>query len=188
MAIWKFELDLSNEENLPLSTRIARAISADIRRGRLRAGSALPGTRTLGESLGFSRSTVSAAYDELVAEGWLTTAGPRGTFVSETLPDVRPVPPSTRRASGARERLGFELRAASRSPLLVPAQRGRLVQWDFGIPDVRIAPLDALGRAYRRALRGHGAELLQYDRYARPGDSPLQVQLATMRHRPARST
>jgi hypothetical protein len=40
----------------PLYARIATAIVADVRRGRLRPGDALPGSRTLAETLGVQRN------------------------------------------------------------------------------------------------------------------------------------
>jgi GntR family transcriptional regulator/MocR family aminotransferase len=49
------------EGDAPVFLRIARAVADDIRRGRLRTGEALPGTRSLAESLGVNRNTVVTA-------------------------------------------------------------------------------------------------------------------------------
>ncbi|WP_440104980.1 MocR-like pyridoxine biosynthesis transcription factor PdxR [Streptosporangium sp. H16] len=59
------------------------ALRAAIRQGRLPAGTLLPSTRGLARELGFSRGTVSAAYDQLVEEGYLTTRPGSGTSVAE---------------------------------------------------------------------------------------------------------
>src|SRR4030095_16929191 len=101
MARWEFAMALERQKGVPLFLQIARAITDDIRRGRLRPGDALPGTRTLAHSLGVQRLTVVAAFDELVAEGWLVNRRARGAFVSPELPEVAP-----RRFSPGAERAG----------------------------------------------------------------------------------
>src|SRR5579872_3533100 len=87
MRGWKLALTLPEGDG-PLFLRIGRAISDEVKRGRLRAGAPLPGSRELAASLGVHRNTVLAAYRELAAEGWITTEQARGTFVSRALPDV----------------------------------------------------------------------------------------------------
>ena len=84
---WELPFELARGKSAePLFLQIARAVSADVRRGRLRPGDALPGTRTLARTLGVHRNTVLAAWQELSAEGWIESA-PRGaTFVSRELP------------------------------------------------------------------------------------------------------
>lgn len=67
------------------------ALRAAIRQGRLTAGTLLPSTRGLAQELGLSRGTVSAAYDQLVEEGYLTTRPGSGTTVVE-VPPCDPVP------------------------------------------------------------------------------------------------
>ena len=66
--------------------QIARSITQDIRRGRLRPGDRLPGSRRLAVTLRVHRNTVLAALTELMAEGWIETAAGRGTFVTRALP------------------------------------------------------------------------------------------------------
>lgn len=55
------------------ATAIYRALLDAIRSGRLGAGDRLPPTRTLARDLGVSRNTVAAAYESLVAEGFLSS-------------------------------------------------------------------------------------------------------------------
>jgi DNA-binding transcriptional MocR family regulator len=52
-------------------TRLSAALREAIRDGRLPAGSALPPSRALAESLGCSRWVVTEAYAQLAAEGYL---------------------------------------------------------------------------------------------------------------------
>ncbi|MGB3736207.1 MAG: PLP-dependent aminotransferase family protein [Ilumatobacter sp.] len=67
------------------------ALRRSIRSGRLAPGAAIPSTRSLATDLGVSRSTVVAAYDQLVAEGYLSAARGSATRVaslrSPTTPD-----------------------------------------------------------------------------------------------------
>ncbi len=90
MCAWDVNLSLGASSELPMFLRIARAISNEVRRNRLRPGDRLPGSRTLAKALQVHRNTVVAAYTELLREGWIETRRAGSTFVSRTLPDVRP--------------------------------------------------------------------------------------------------
>ncbi|MBL9038366.1 MAG: GntR family transcriptional regulator, partial [Archangium sp.] len=94
----------------PQFLRIAEAVTAEIRRGRLRAGARLPGSRVLARMLGVHRNTVLAALAELEAQGWVTAVRATGTFVAESIPEPAAAPPSE-----PATRLGFRLPPA---PLL----------------------------------------------------------------------
>src|SRR5690348_11071149 len=61
-----------------------------VRTGRLAAGSRLPSSRALAADLGVARNTVAAAYDQLVAEGWLEARQGSGTRVAERAASARP--------------------------------------------------------------------------------------------------
>src|SRR5512140_3509826 len=124
MSAWTVAFDLEaiprdGAPSGPTFLRIARAISDDIRRGRLRAGNALPGSRTLATSLGVHRNTVLAAYRELLAEGWIACEEARGTFVSTQIPDVSPRRFSAHAAvaQAIATRSGFELGPSLVAPL-----------------------------------------------------------------------
>jgi GntR family transcriptional regulator / MocR family aminotransferase len=60
--------------------------------GRLRPRSRVPSTRALAAALGVSRATITTAYDQLLAEGYLETAHGAGTFISRELPDSGTLP------------------------------------------------------------------------------------------------
>ncbi|MEV4259090.1 GntR family transcriptional regulator, partial [Spirillospora sp. NPDC049652] len=57
------------------------ALRAAIQDGRLPAGTLLPSTRGLAHDLGFSRGTVTAAYDQLAEEGFLAIRPGAGATV-----------------------------------------------------------------------------------------------------------
>jgi len=90
MRTWDLNLTLDATADLPMFLRIARAISNEVRRHRLRPGDPLPGSRTLAKALQVHRNTIVAAYLELLREGWIETRRAGGTFVSRTLPDAAP--------------------------------------------------------------------------------------------------
>jgi GntR family transcriptional regulator / MocR family aminotransferase len=60
-----------------------------VRAGRLPAGTRLPSTRTLAADLGVARGTVTSAYEQLVAEGYLTARQGSGT-VAGSVPSLAP--------------------------------------------------------------------------------------------------
>jgi GntR family transcriptional regulator/MocR family aminotransferase len=132
--------------------RVAASIAEDIRRGALRAGDRLPSTRALAGQLTVNRNTVVAAYDELVAQGWVTARGPGGTFVSEALPErpARRAPAAAPR--GIPVRPGFDVRSLPPSRAL-PGPYSVRYQISLGIPDTRLLPSATISAAYRRALR-----------------------------------
>jgi GntR family transcriptional regulator/MocR family aminotransferase len=150
LATWWSALELRVDASQPLFLQIARVVSEEVRRGRLKPGDALPGSRTLAELLGVHRNTVLTAYRELAAEGWIETSRARGTFVSRRLPERSPTRP--RRARGAEP--AFAVRAGRRELELITGEvpRGALALHG-GVPDLRLVPVAALARAYRRALR-----------------------------------
>ncbi len=153
---WDFKIVVNRKARAAVYLQIAHAIIEEIRRGRLAPGSVLPGTRELAESLSINRKTVIQAFDELVAQGWVTTDGTRGTFVSSHLPTVDT---SRNGRNGAREpkRTGmpsqpdFQIRGSGPDLSLQLAGKGMLA-FDDGAPDTRLLPVNQLARAYRHAV------------------------------------
>jgi GntR family transcriptional regulator / MocR family aminotransferase len=162
MRSWELAVRLDPAADLPVFLQIARAVSSDVRRGRLRAGDALPSSRALARSLSVHRNTVLAAYRELAAEGWIETEPARGTVVSSAV--GAPARASRAVPATLAAAVGFDLgRAIDPYPVTVyPA--GTLVMTG-GVPDLRLVPRTALARAYRRALteaRPRGRTTLDY--------------------------
>ena len=128
---------------------LERALRDAVRDGRLAPGTRLPATRRLAAELGISRGTAKAAYDQLVAEGYLTARQGSGTEVA-LLPAASPTAPG----GGARARAPrFDLRPGS--------------------PDVGAFPAAAWLRALRRAIAT--APSLAYDY----GDPRGRIELRT---------
>jgi GntR family transcriptional regulator/MocR family aminotransferase len=66
-------IELRRHSRVALHRQIETAIRDGIRSGRLQLGAALPPTRTLAAQLRVSRGVVVEAYQQLVAEGYLTS-------------------------------------------------------------------------------------------------------------------
>ncbi|MBA3942921.1 MAG: hypothetical protein C0520_17105 [Sphingopyxis sp.] len=104
--------------------QIVKAIIHDIENGRLAPGAWLPSSRYLAETLGFNRKAVVFAYEHLIAQGWLTSLGTRGTAVAAAphrVPATAPSPDPGPCGVGYRFRKPRRGRAAFR---LAPAAPG----------------------------------------------------------------
>ena len=99
---------LDFEAREPLHRQIYEGVRAGILAGRFAANMRLPSTRVLAVELGVARNTVVLAFDQLVAEGYLSARGGGGTRVRATMPDSllsvhapRPAPRAVRETLGA---------------------------------------------------------------------------------------
>ncbi|MCO1654275.1 MocR-like pyridoxine biosynthesis transcription factor PdxR [Pseudonocardia humida] len=83
----------------PLAVQLAEGLRAATADGTLRAGDRLPSTRALAAALGVSRTVTAAAYEQLLAEGWVQGRRGAGTFVVDAPGRVVAAPgPPPRRA------------------------------------------------------------------------------------------
>ena len=157
MVPLKSLIQLDKASLLPVFVQLSNQLGQLIRAGTLLPGQRLPGTRQLAKLLVLNRQTVVAAYDEGMAQGWLESRAGSGTYVASHLADVKPQPllsgdeplaknTATNGQTGyAFERLDFLVR-----PVLT-MQAG--LHLDDGFPDIRLAPMDELSRAYRSYFR-----------------------------------
>lgn len=177
MARWEFAVQLDHARGVPLFRQIASAVVEDIRRGRLRPGDALPGSRTLARTIGVNRQTVVAALDEIMAEGWIVSTRARGTFVSPALPEAAAHHRRVRSGGRIPAQPAFAVAEAPPGDLPYDVPRGGLLLAPSR-PDVRLIPYELIGRAYGRAIRRSGQVLLGYGRPQ--GHEPLRVAIARM--------
>ena len=150
---WDFKFVIRRNTTTAVYLQIAHAIIEEIKRGRLVAGAALPGSRKFAESLGIDRKTVIQTYGELEAQGWITSEKTRGTFVSAQLPEVGQAPKNEPHGR-IPEQPDFRLVGSPPIiPLILPQKN--LLVFDDGAPDTRLIPIEALARGYRNALQHH---------------------------------
>jgi len=91
---------LENQQDGTLNKRLNDAIRLAILEGAIAPGCRLPSSRDLAQQLSLSRNTVIAAYEQLLAEGYIETRTGSGTYVTEQLPSVT-VPPLRDNSEGA---------------------------------------------------------------------------------------
>ncbi|PWJ55380.1 transcriptional regulator, GntR family [Quadrisphaera granulorum] len=91
-------LALDRTDRSPLQVQLASALRAAVLDHRLPPGGPVPATRRLAEQLGVSRATVTAAYEQLVGEGFLEARHGSGTRVSTHVGALPAAPPVARSA------------------------------------------------------------------------------------------
>lgn len=163
-------LRLDQGSSTPLFRQLYAAIKQAILSGMVGPGTRLPPTRDLAGQLGVSRQTVLHAYDQLMAEGYLSGTVGRGTFVSASLPLAprRPAPPGLLRPLSARG-LGFTGPEA-----YLHTHAGSVRAFRIGMPALDVFPFDVWARLEARRWR-HGRDDLGYGEPA--GYLPLREAL-----------
>jgi GntR family transcriptional regulator/MocR family aminotransferase len=138
---WASSLDLflDLDRASGLGRGIEHSLREAIRDGRLTPGSAVPSSRSLARDLGVARGTVSAAYSQLAAEGYLSAR--QGAPVRVTWAPPRRQQPWS----------------------LFPAPPERC-QWDLrpGRPDSASFPRIAWARAHRHVLMHAPDQIFDY--------------------------
>ncbi|WLE61799.1 PLP-dependent aminotransferase family protein [Burkholderia plantarii] len=71
----------------PIYRQLHRLLQQAILSRELPAGTRVPSSRLLAAELGIARNTVTQVYEQLVLEGYVTSATGRGTFVADSSPD-----------------------------------------------------------------------------------------------------
>ena len=156
------DLHLNLQQAIRPGTRGAKdmlvsALRDAVRSGQLATGTVLPPSRQLATDLGLARNTVSEAYADLVAEGWLASRQGAGTWVVNTR-DVRsphrprgtPVQPTHNLMPGSPDVSAFPrnawLTSARRALTAAPSEALRNGD-PRGRPELRRALAEYLGRA-----------------------------------------
>ena len=78
-------LSIDRNSSMPVGEQVAKKIRAMIVSGNLTSGERLPSSRVLAKDLGLSRTTITAVFDQLIAEGMITSRTGSGSFVSDEL-------------------------------------------------------------------------------------------------------
>jgi GntR family transcriptional regulator/MocR family aminotransferase len=118
-----------------LHQQVYRALLGEILGGRLRSGERVPSTRHVATSLKVSRNTALLAYEQLLAEGFITPrSGAAGTVVAPVLPpDGYVARPTLRPGSTRRRRRGAAILSAVGDRYVKSA---RACANDLGLPSL----------------------------------------------------
>jgi GntR family transcriptional regulator/MocR family aminotransferase len=164
-------IELPDDPGRPAYQRLAEAIRESILGGRFRPGERLPPTRVLATNLSLARNTVLEAYEQLIAEGYLSARHGSGTYVAPDLPDrafraesfasnvARDGKGSPPRLSDFAERL-----LAEGVPTVIDDETGQAANFEFryGTPSFDEFPIDAWRTLTKRVLDYPPKELLGY--------------------------
>jgi len=74
---------LDRASRTPLSRQVYAQVRSAVLSGALRAGTRMPSTRAMAVRLGVARASVVAAYEQLLAEGYVESRHGSGTFISD---------------------------------------------------------------------------------------------------------
>jgi GntR family transcriptional regulator/MocR family aminotransferase len=99
--LYAWQLDRAS--STPLSRQLYMQVRSGVLSGALAPGAKLPSTRTMSSRLGLARTSVVAAYEQLLAEGYIEGRAGSGTYVSSDLAGLV-ARPARRRAVARKER------------------------------------------------------------------------------------
>jgi GntR family transcriptional regulator/MocR family aminotransferase len=141
-------------------------LRAAILDGRLKRGARLPSTRSLAEQYGLSRGTVTAAFDQLQAEGYTQTEIGSGTYVASGLPDRSFAAPRAARLPSlppSKATLSKRAQELLKHIPILPAPHSVGKAFRAYEPAIDLFPVDLWARISARVLRraprslyGHG--------------------------------
>ena len=164
---------LDRRKSTSLTAQLYHSLRSGIESGMLSKGFRLPSTRDLAEQFSVSRTTVINAYEQLMAEGYLTGEVGRGTHVSDRLPAESLMARFYRPEHPAK---GKEGKPISSSPSPLSAFGKALANIDPGtlfgsndlkpfrasVPALDEFPVSLWARIVRKTWRGIGASSLSY--------------------------
>lgn len=164
-------LTLDKTSPHPLYVQVYQHLQALILQGTLPPGTRLPTSRALAQANAIARVTVTQAYEQLQAEGYITSRTGAGTFVSEALPEF----------NGQAPFQPFFSRWGRRITAVAPHNTPRIkesleIDFGFGRPFSHIFPYDIWRRLLARYLSTDDVMLSRYGSVA--GFYPLRQALA----------
>lgn len=149
-----------------LEKRITHQISDEIRRlirqGTLKPGEKLPSLTTLSEQLNIHKHTVKNSFEDLIAEGWISSKERVGYHISLEIPsefyksrsskyDQKPIT----------KKHHYQI---NKNPLLPDFSPINKIQFNFqsGLPDLRLVPVKEIRRLYHEALKDPDNSIFDY--------------------------
>ncbi|MGA4633597.1 PLP-dependent aminotransferase family protein [Pseudomonas solani] len=153
-----------------LARQLYEGLRERILDGRLQSGTRLPASRDLAALLGISRNTVTRAFDQLYAEGYVEGRIGDGTYVAELSTASRPAPAVQAKAATSEALQRLQAHHLSR-PLIGPPRAFRV-----GVPAFDLFPFETWARLSARFWRKPSPARLGYGDPA--GDWQLRELIA----------
>jgi GntR family transcriptional regulator/MocR family aminotransferase len=141
---FEVSIRLDRSQDTPLQRQIYDQIRTAILKGQLSSGSPLPSTRVLAVKLQCARNTVLGAFDQLLAEGYITGKHGAGTYVADVLPDV-PLPKTGPGRSGVEMSATLSQMAESIADML-PSRGERFTSFVPSVPEIGFFPFSVWGQ------------------------------------------
>ena len=158
LTLWEELFQLPQASALPLQAQLRSAVVREILGGRLGAGSPLPSSRDLAKLMGLSRNTVTAAYQQLVDEGYLEARARSGVFVAQGARPTAAQPAEAQSNPGVAQRppdwSARVLRSMKHRSTLSKPERWRDYRYPFiyGSHDPQLFPTEDFRECCARSL------------------------------------
>nr|WP_100248232.1 PLP-dependent aminotransferase family protein [Rhizobium altiplani] len=171
----QFSLDmltLDADAETALHRQLYNELTRLILSGKLKANTRLPSSRTLADELHISRNTVIAAYDALLAEGYVECRSGSGTWISD-------LPEPTKKPDSQQDELHLP-QLSRRGNVIVRQPKDQTVPGQIafhpGFPDIREFPFSTWARLLKRHARYPHEEIFGY--HSLSGHPRLQTAIA----------
>lgn len=165
-AATTLHIHLDPAASASLQEQLNDGIRRAIREGLIRPNTRMPSSRALAEELGVSRTTTQLAFEQLQAEGYLTTRHGSGTFVADDPPDrpLRPPPPSP--PVRLQSAISISRRGAAIAAAVPAAHRiaGPPRAFRIGVPALELFPVRTWARLASRRVMAVTSTQLDYGR------------------------
>lgn len=152
-------ISLENTQ-LTLYLKIAEAIRNAIKDGAVIPAEKLPSTRTLAEQLSVNRHTIMAAYNELVAQGWVETKQRQGYTVAQSLPIFSSLANKIEQSKQVKKH-SWRVIKSSQNSFSRPAN-DYLFNFAGGNPDIELFPFNEFRGFINEALNRPSIKELNY--------------------------
>lgn len=170
---------IDRNSDKPVNRQLYQVIREAILSHKVPGGLQLPSSRDLARELRMSRNTVTYAYEQLAAEGYVETRVGAGTFVADTVPDQIPEAAPGKEYIKQADKPGLSTRGAQ----LVEQAGAYRLQWGAfmpGVPDLTMFPNRAWSRLQNKYWRRPRPDLLTYGHGS--GYWPLREAIADYLH------
>ncbi len=151
---------------LPQWRQLYHRIKTAILKGYLKTNTRLPSSRDMAKQLGLSRNTITAAFDQLIAEGYLISKQGSGTFVANISPDDALFLQNFKPAiTNKQNPLNLSNRGLHMSAITRPnfSQTSRYTPFQSGVPDLSYFPKVELSKIFANVTKTANADQLDYD-------------------------
>lgn len=158
---------------------VSDSIRSAILEGRIKPGSWLPSSRTLGAHFSAHRHTITSSLEQLVKEGWLKNFERKGFIVVEDLSHLKALnskQPAEKRFTGTPKKHRWELASRVELASFAPKEDTKF-NFQSGLADLSLFPLDDFRSCLWSALRTPDLSLLDYS--SPFGYEPLREEIAS---------